>query len=256
MIPIDKLRLSINDRIDNNEVSPSHVSLALLGEFQKDVSEFIKGSNNNIDSSKIIISIESGSLAFLATGLLTAASLWSDLETLKNTNLLSSIDPKRANVIEKWQASAQKNPHRHYSVSDKSNMLFFTINSDSNFHKSEDIWVKVEKYLYGTITNMGGKNKANIHIDLENGEILPPISTTQNLLAQGEQNRLYRNSLVHISAEENLRTGKLRNLTLLSFEDHNPVYDENEFNLMVEKGTKAWSGVPLSWLEDLRGNNA
>ncbi len=256
MIPIDELRLAINDRINNDEVSPSHVSLALLGEFQKDVSEFIRGSSNSIDSSNIIVSIESGSLAFLAKGLLTAAALWADLETLKNTNLLSSIDPKRAYVIEKWQDSAQKNPHRHYYVSDKSNTLFFSINSDSNFHISDDIWVQVEKYLYGTITNMGGKNKANIHLDLENGETLPPIATTQNFLAQGEQNRLYRNSLVHIVAEENLRTGKLRNLTLLSFEDHKPVYDEKEFKLMVEKGTKAWSEVPSSWLEDLRGNNA
>ena len=76
------------------------------------------------------------------------------------------------------------------------------------------------------------------------------------LLAQGGQSRLYRHSLVHISAEENLRIGKLRNLTLLSFEDHKPVYDEKEFKLMVERGTKAWSGVPASWLEDLRGNNA
>ena len=37
-------------------------------------------------------------------------------------------------------------------------------------------------------------------------------------------------------------------------EAYKPIFDENEFKLMVEKGTKAWSGVPLSWLEDLRGN--
>jgi hypothetical protein len=255
MITTDQLRLAINDRINNDDINPSHVPLALLGEFQKDVSEFLKGSSNDVDYSKIMVSIESGSLAFLATGLLAAASLWSDIETLKTTRSLSLIDPKRANVIERWQYSAQKNPRRRYSVSDKSSLVFFSINSDSNFKLSEDIWVQVEKYLYGNITNMGGKNKANIHLDLENGEILPPISTTQNLLAQGEQNRLYRHSLVHISAEENLRTGKLRNLTLLSFEDHKPVYDEQEFKLMVERGTKAWSGVPVSWLEDLRGNN-
>ncbi len=47
--------------------------------------------------------------------------------------------------------------------------------------------------------------------------------------------------------------GEFQNL--LSFEDHKPVYDEKEFKLMVERGTKAWSGVPVSWLEDLRGNN-
>ncbi len=32
-------------------------------------------------------------------------------------------------------------------------------------------------------------------------------------------------------------------------------YDEEEFNLMVEKGTKAWADVPdiNSWLEEIRG---
>ncbi|MFA5875225.1 MAG: hypothetical protein WC901_00860 [Candidatus Margulisiibacteriota bacterium] len=36
-----------------------------------------------------------------------------------------------------------------------------------------------------------------------------------------------------------------------------PSYDENEFNLMVEKGTKAWAGVQdvNTWLEDIRGSN-
>jgi len=48
----------------------------------------------------------------------------------------------------------------------------------------------------------------------------------------------------------------LRNLILLTFEDHKPQYDDDEFNLMVERGTKAWADVPDStaWLEALRGS--
>ncbi len=32
-------------------------------------------------------------------------------------------------------------------------------------------------------------------------------------------------------------------------------YSEEEFAKMVEKGTKAWEGVPNDWVENLRGND-
>lgn len=33
-----------------------------------------------------------------------------------------------------------------------------------------------------------------------------------------------------------------------------PAFNEAEFDVMVERGTKAWAGVPDGWLEDHRGN--
>ena len=32
-------------------------------------------------------------------------------------------------------------------------------------------------------------------------------------------------------------------------------YSEEEFTKMVEKGTKAWEGVPDDWVDNLRGND-
>jgi hypothetical protein len=81
--PINQLRFAVSDRIDDGEVSPSHVPLALLGEFQKDVADFLKGSNRDVDPAKILISIEEGSLALVVTGLLSAITLWSDLDQSK-----------------------------------------------------------------------------------------------------------------------------------------------------------------------------
>jgi hypothetical protein len=255
MTPRNQLRFTVYDRINDVMVSPAHVPLVLLSEYQKDVNEFLRGSNRDIDLSKIIVSIEERSLAFVATGLLEARALWNDLEKLSFTESLSLIDPKRANVIERWQIAAQKNSNRRYSVSDPSKQVFFSIDSTSNLQRTEDSWVYVEKYLHGNIVDMGGSTKANVHLKLESGETLT-IASTQELLAQGEENRLYRPALLHITAEENLHTGALRNLNLIAFEDYRPSYNEKEFRLMVEKASQAWPDVPnaTEWVEKLRGN--
>lgn len=251
----DQLRFAVNDRIDNIDVSPSHVSLALLGEFSKDVGDFLKGSNSEVDPKKIAISIEEGSLV-LATGLLVASTLWADIERLNNGESLSYIDKKRAEIVEIWQRKAKKDKNRRYSVINEKDGISFHVNSDSNFYRTEDVWVKVEKYLYGTVFDMGGQNKVNVHIKLEDGTIEKITSTPKFLMAEKE-NRLYHAVSLHVTAEENLMTGKLRNYHLIDFLDYQPSYDDDEFNLMVEKGTKAWADIPdaTAWLEDLRGNN-
>lgn len=257
MNPTNQLRFAISDRINDIDVSPAHVSLALLGEFQKEVSEFLKGSSRDIDPAKVLVSIEDGSLAIVASGLLAASSLWPDLEHLKSTDSLNLIDSKRASVVERWQSAAQKNPHRHYLVADQSAEVSFSVDSRSNFRKIEDAWVHVEKYLHGTVVDMGGSTKPNVHLKLDNGVTLT-IASTQDKLAQGEQNRLYRPALLQVTAEENLLTRELRNLILLDFEVHQPSYDDDEFNLMVDRGTQAWAEVPdaTAWLETLRGGQA
>jgi hypothetical protein len=191
--------------------------------------------------------------------LLATSMLWVDLEHLKAKDSLSLIDPKRASVVERWQLIAQKNPDRRYLVADQSSQIsFFSVDSTSDFHKTEDIWVHIEKYLYGNVVDIGGSTSANVHLKLENEATVLTIAATKNLLKQGEQNRLYRPALLHITAEENLITGELRNYKLVKFEDYQPGYDEDEFKLMIERGTKAWSDVPdaTEWLETLRGNHA
>lgn len=257
MNTINQLRFAVSDRINGVEVSPAHVSLALLGEFQKEVGEFLKGVSREIELGKISVAIEDGSLAFVANGLLAASTLWVDLEHLKAADSLSLIDSKRASVVEHWQATALKNPHRRYSVAAPSDLVFFSVDSKSNFRRQEDAWVHVEKYLYGTVVDLGGSPKANVHLKLENGGLLT-IASTQDLLAQEEHNRLYRPALLHVAAEENLLTRELRNLNLLAFETHKPSFDEDEFNRMVQLGTQAWADVPdaTTWLETLRGVQA
>lgn len=254
MDPINELRFAVSDRINDVEVGPKHVPLALLGEFQKDVSEFLKGAGRDVDPMQVQVAVEEGSLAFVATGLIAATSLWADLEQLKMPDSLDLIDTKRAAVIERWQAAARLNPKRSYLVANRAAKVGFSVDSKSDFRRVEQVWVHVEKYLHGRIVDWGGKTKANVHLELENGKILM-VESSHNLIAQEESNLVYRPALLHVTAEENLATGDLRNLRLLAFEHHQPAYDEDEFKRMVERGTQAWADVADSaaWVETLRG---
>lgn len=257
MDALNQLSFAVSDRIDDLEVGPKHVPLSLLGEFQKDVADFLKGSNRDIDANKIMVSIESGSLAFVATGLVAATTLWTDLNSLSASSSLDAIDQKRAGILTKWQESAKSNPNRQYRLKDAAGTVLLSVNSKSAFQSKEDAWVHVEKYLHGKVIDMGGKKKPNVHIELENGQTMT-IAASHEQLAQSERNRLYRDEVLRITAEENLLTGELKDIRLIAFESYQPRYDEDEFQAMVERGTQAWSDVtdPTSWLESLRGGKA
>jgi predicted Zn-dependent protease with MMP-like domain len=247
----------MHDLINNVEIGPAHVPLALLGEFHKDVAEFLRGASRDVDLAQVQVSIESGSLALAVSGLLAATTLWVDLAHLTSPNALTLIDPKRANVLERWQAAARENPNRGYTVADKSGLVFLRVDAHTSLNKIDDVWVQVEKYLHGKIVDIGGKTKANVHLELENGQTLT-VGSSHELLAQGERNRLYRPALLHVTAEENLHTGELRALRLLAFETHQPSYDDDEFRRLVERGTKAWEDVANAreWIDALRGGQA
>lgn len=251
------LRFVLRDRVNNTDVGPKHVPMKLLGEFQQSVSDFLRGSTRDVDLADVIVSIEDGSLQFVTAGLENATTLWADLETLASPTTLHQIDPKRAEVIEAWQAASRQYPGRTYLVSDVGATANIVVDCSSNFSKASEPWVAVEKYVHGRILSWGGKSKASVRIELDDGSSLI-VEATQSMLEQEKENRLYKNALLHITAEENLTTGALRNPRLLAFESHHPAYDEAEFQAMVDKGTAAWSDVPgaTEWLENLRGGNA
>ena len=124
--------------------------------------------------------------------------------------------------------------------------IAFSVDNASAYRRTDDVWVQVEKYLYGNVIDMGGKNKANVHLELENGQTLI-MTSTQDFLSRDEQNRLYRPALLHVTAEENLLTGALRNLSLLAFEAHQPRYDEDEFNLLGQCTRLLTVAPPWPW---------
>lgn len=256
MSPTDKLRFSLSDRIDSADVGPARVPLALLGQYQNDVSEFLKGSNRDVDTAQVQVALEDGSLVLATSGLSGAASLWHDLDQLAVAESLDRIDPKRATVVERWQAATRQIPSRSYAIGEAKHKPLMLVSVQSNFRRvAEDSWVIVEKYLHGRVVDLGGKTRANVHLEMEDGSTIV-VTSSQDLLAKEDRNRLYRSALLHVAAEENLSTGALRNLRLLAFADYDTAHDDDAFKRMVERGTRAWADVADAsiWVEELRGD--
>ena len=260
MTNLNKISFSIKDKVFGENLDPSNLTLPLLAEFIDQVSLFIKGDSRK-DLSTVKTSIEEGSLMVTAhdnDDLFLDA--FEDYLLINEKNSLSGISRYRANIIEKWQEHAKENKDRVYNVSfddEDSTSSNLVISSETNYVRKKDIWIDVELYLYGKIYDMGGKTNPNVHVELDNGRSLT-VSTDATTLLGEKKNLLYKKQLVRIKAQENIDTKELRGETLVSFENYNPVFNEEEFELISSKAREAWSSVrnASQWVDELRGSNA
>jgi len=89
----------------------------------------------DVDPWQVQVAIEEGSLSLVASGLLAAASLWHDLEQLKQSESLDDIDPRRAAIVERGQSVARQSPHRFYAVGEVQQEPLLLVNATSNFRR-------------------------------------------------------------------------------------------------------------------------
>jgi hypothetical protein len=94
--------------------------------------------------------------------------------------------------------------------------------------------VAVEKYLAGQVVDMGGAQKANIHLK-------------QDCLREQVENRLCHDVLLRVRAERHYQTGELRNIHWISFLDHQPSYDEEARDRFAAEGMKATGMTPTAY---------
>jgi hypothetical protein len=247
-----RLELVLDDVVDGQPVRPSSMPVGLLSEFHDQVGRFLKGSHADVDLNALRVGIEEGSYKVIVPMMALVAGLASDVALLASGNL-DDMDAKRAAVIEEWQKSASRVQTRRYGLRAESGRTV-QIHSGSHFARHDrGTWVKVEKYLLGQVIDLGGK-KPNVHLQLPDGTTVK-VTTSQDQVRDQSDNLVYRRALLQVRAEEDLQTGKLRNVHLLNFVRYQPNFDPDAFEAMVAKGRKAWADVPdaSQWVEDQRG---
>ena len=259
-VPMNEARtidFVLRGRVDGVEITPATIGLSRFNEFNRQVEEFV-GGTERLSPDGVRVRVEPGSYKLkVLLPALAAVALEPDLRLLRRQDSLGEIDPKRAEVIVRWQAKARMNRDLAYEIAPEGDPLTaISLDATTDYRIGEIVpWVRVEKYLFGEVMDMGGAQRANVHIRLRDSGKLVRVGTDQDYLRDQEENRLYRKVLVRVEGEQHHRTGELRNLRLLSFEDYAPRYDEGALDRFAAAGSLAWADVsnPSRWVEELRG---
>jgi hypothetical protein len=249
------IEFAVSDHVDGREIGPGAVPLGLLKDFAEEVQAFIRGSDAETDAAKLAITIVSGSLAFRSVDPLPVdLAVWRDIDSLSRGSI-DNVDPRRAEIALKWQRKSAKHPTRKVRAGDPSRVHFLSIDSSTVFRSDEKkFWVTAERYLSGTLEDLGGQTP-NLHLRLDNGRLLLLDATRDQILGE-ERNLVYHPVVVRVAMEENTLSGEIRNARFLGFAEYSPRIDEAQYRKAIEAGRSAWADVddPAAWVRDIRGD--
>jgi hypothetical protein len=209
------------------------------------------------DRPTISYSIEEGSVKnifFVSTQALIG--LTANLEVVHNQNSIDFLELRTAQAIERIQnISYSKNYSFELKTVVGEKEFSFEINPKTNFKRTLDLWVDAELYFYGEITNAGGKNKSNIHLNTEEfGTVI--IETPKEFFLKEDKNLVYRKYGFRVTAKQNIDSGEFdkSSLKYVQIIPYEPKFDEDYLNTLIKRSRNKWQDINADdWLRDLRG---
>lgn len=252
-----KIEFVLEDIIDGVSMSPSSIDLSRFHKFNQDVVRFVSGSQRlSLEGVRVQITNGSYRLIVMPT-VLIATAIEPDLVRLGEQHALGEIDPARAEVMQAWQSESRERECLRISILPvglAAGRIEVSRKSDFRIFRDET-WVKVERYEFATVIDMGGAKKATVTVRFDGSNNLVVLGATQDYLKEQHDNLLYKKALVHFHAEMNTRTGKLRAPELIAFADYGSRYDPAALDKFEEEGRKAWADVsdPAAWVREIRG---
>lgn len=239
----------------NLRLSPDNFDVKEIVSMLQNVEDLLYPSNKK-DRPLISYNIQDGSVKHLfKTSLQAIIGFSAVLTQIQKTNSIDFLEYKTAQAIENIQNFSYQKNYDFEIKSSVDNNTVLKINPATKFFRTENIWVEAELYFYGTLTNAGGKNSINIHLDTDEFGSWT-IDTDKDFLKEKEENILYKNFGVRALGKQNIETGEIdkRSLKLIEIVDYSPKYDDDYLNSLIEKAKNNWKGVDADeWLNQIRG---
>lgn len=167
------------------------------------------------------------------------------------------LESATAKAFEEFQEMAVQRGYSFIIQTSEPNTSELHIDRTTKLYRTEAVWAEAEFYLYGRVTNAGGKDRANIHLQTDNYGLVV-VKTPISVLEQIEGNILYRTFGIRVLGKQHTETGELdrSDLRFVELIDYHPNYDEDYLLLLRSKAKKNWLGAikPDAWLNELRGN--
>ncbi|WP_066832985.1 hypothetical protein [Rufibacter ruber] len=250
---------SIEIRVIGNKgsltLSPDNYDIKEIALILQNIEDLLY-PNNKKDRPIITYDIEEGSIRnIFKTSLQAIIGFSAVISQIEKVNSIDFLDLKTAQAIENIQSlSYQKNYDFEIKTS-VSEETALRITPNTKFFRTENIWIDAELYFYGTLTNAGGKTKANIHLDTDEFGSLT-IEAPKVYLQNQEENLLYKKFGVRATGKQNLETGEIdkSSLKLLQLIDFSPKYDDQYLDTLITKAKSNWKDINANdWLNNIRG---
>jgi len=250
------IEIIINGSIGNIELKPDNYDIKEIISVLENVENLLFPSDKR-DRPIISYKIEDGSVKhLLKTSIQFIIGFNAVIGQINELNNIDFLDSPTAKAIEQFQDNAKK---KNYSFNLKTSIIKsneLVINKETNFYRSEAVWVDAELYFYGKLTNAGGKDKANIHIlTNEFGTLI--INTPISFLEKYNENLLCKTFGIRATGKQHSETCEPDKSMIKFIEliDYQPKYDEDYLNKLRVKAKKNWlsSVNPDYWLAEVRG---
>jgi hypothetical protein len=180
------------------------------------------------------------------------------LGQIQTSQNIDFLELNTAKAIESFQETAIKKDYTFEISTSLPQTPRLQIDKTTFFYRTQDNWVDAEFYFYGRIIDAGGKEKANIHLfSPETGTIR--IQTPQEILANAEENILYKTYGIRAKGKQNSVTGEIdkSSLNFIELLDYTTIYNEKYLKSLRDKA-KSWIGNidADEWLKNIRGYDA
>jgi hypothetical protein len=250
------IEIRVKGKLGQIELSPDNYDIKEIGAMLKNIEDLLYPINKK-ERPLISYDIQEGSVRHIfKTSLQAIIGFSAVLIQIQKLNSIDFLELKSAQAFENiQQLSYQKNYEFEIFTSTNTESALI-INPSSKFVRTNNIWVETELYFYGTLTNAGGKSKANIYIDTEEFGSLT-FDTDKDYIKEREENFLYKKFGVRAIGKQNIETGEFdkSELKLQELLDYSPKYDESYLNTLVKKAKSSWIDIdPNLWLSELRGD--
>jgi hypothetical protein len=257
MEKLGNIEISIEGRRGNINLSPDNYDIKEIKTILENIENLLFPSEKK-DRPVISYQITEGSVKHIfKTSMQYIIGFNAIIGQVNQLNNIDFLYAPTASAFEDIQEHAIKNDFVFTISTSVENSNTLKIDKTTKYFRTEALWLDAEFYFYGKITNMGGKDKANIHLVTDElGTLI--IQTPKEEIEKIENNPLYKTFGVRAVGKQHSETGEIdvHSLKYLELIAYQPKYDIDYLKNLRIKATNSWLKNIKSdeWLSEIRGS--
>lgn len=254
MEALGDIEIKIEGSVGAHKLTPELVDIDEIRAVLEQIGSMLFPTEKRSQRPRISYEIVEGSVRHkFRTLMQTVIGFGAVLTQIEAQAQIDFLHERSAAAVESLQKLAVE---RDYVVTISASESRLRIDRSTHYLRNEALWVDAEFYLYGELTNAGGKNSPNIHLDTKEFGTLR-IATDKDYLKNKDENLLYRKFGIRVRGKQNLQSFEMDRSSLHFLEpfDHDAEYSDDYLDDLIRKAAPAWEGAPGmdEWLEEIRG---